>query len=173
LFGVEFLLPKIPLDKLKSMTETEKSEAIAESLRDEEGDQYIKALIFLAFLVSPKGKEAIKTLQPFILKMLEMLERSMCSMFQGSASNPQMYIPATLLFTNIANRLYLIDGPTAMAVAAVTSGINVTKSIVDIIDEIAKVFKPVSLGESKTTALVYSLGAGITPYPLATVPVKE
>lgn len=125
-------------------------------------DSDTKLLMVLVFLMTKKGQEIFKLAQPVLMELLQVLEKGMTSMLQASGQNNILAIPATLLFTNMCEKLMLVDHTTAAVCASLVTGITTADNIVDIIGNIAKIFKPDFFNQTQgNKTIVYSMGQGI------------
>lgn len=89
------------------------------------------AIIF-AVLLSEKGKQVYKTIEPLLKEVIHMETTAMSSMFQASSAHPALSLPAILLFTSLNERLMLIDHVTAQKVFGLEGVLQSMSQITDI-----------------------------------------
>lgn len=95
-------------------------------------DTQMLFLIFYLSLFSDKGRQAFLTIRPLIEQLIHMINATTVSMFSASSAHPAVAMPAFVMYTNILERLYLVDHPTAVGVLSLTEGFTALDTIMSL-----------------------------------------
>lgn len=91
--------------------------------------------IIFVILMTSKGKEVYKTIEPLLHDIIQMDSHALTAMFQAASTHPALAMPGILLFTSINERLLLIDHASAMNAYGITAGLMDASQIVDMFKE--------------------------------------